>query len=111
LYIKSSETLNRIHTTYQKSNTRINRKNKDKESGHLSESYSDLIKQLNSISNLTCDFALGFDISIVFHGVVEWSLYDFVRGFVENWGDHWRDIPTKELEKLEVEGLLERREI
>ena len=68
------------------------------------------IQQLNSISNLTCDFTIGFDNSIVFHGVVQWSLYGFVKGFVNGWGDHWRDIPKKELEKLEVEGLLERRD-
>jgi hypothetical protein len=68
------------------------------------------IQQLNSILNLTCDFTVGFDNSIVFHGVVEWTLYGFVKGFVDGWGDRWRDISTKELEKLEVEGLLERRD-
>jgi len=68
------------------------------------------IQQLNSISNLTCDFTVGFDNSIVFHGVVEWSLYGFVKGFVDGWGDHWQDI-SKKLEKLEVEGLLERKMI
>jgi hypothetical protein len=77
-------------------------------SGHLSKLYSDLIKQLNSISNLTCDFTVGFDNSTVCHGVVEWSLYGFVRGFVDGWSDNWHDISKEELEKLEIEGLLER---
>ena len=79
-------------------------------SGHLSELYSDLIKQLNSISNLTCDFTVGFDNSIVFHGVVEWSLYGFVKGFVDGWQDHWHEISKEELERLETEGNLERRD-
>jgi hypothetical protein len=32
------------------------------------------------------------------------------KGFVDGWGVHWRDISKEELEKLEVEGLLERRD-
>ena len=68
------------------------------------------IQQLNSISNLTCDFTVGFDNSIVFYGVVEWSLYGFVKSFVDGWGDYWHKITKEELEKLEVEGLLERRD-
>jgi len=80
-------------------------------SGYLSELCSDLIQALNSISNLTCDFTVGFDNSIVFHGVVEWALYGFVKGFVDGLGDHWRDISARELEKLEAEGKLERRDL
>jgi len=68
------------------------------------------IQRLNSISNLTCDFTIGFDSSILFYCVVELSLYGFVKGFVDGWGDHWQDISKEELEKLEVEGLLERRD-
>jgi hypothetical protein len=33
---------------------------------------------------------------------------DLLKGFVDDWGDNWHDISQKELEKLEVEGLLER---
>jgi hypothetical protein len=57
---------------------------------------------------LTCDFTIGFDNSIVFHGVVEWKLYGFVKGFVDDLEDNWHEISKRELEKLEVEGLLER---
>jgi hypothetical protein len=67
------------------------------------------IQQLKSISNLTCDFTIGFDNSIVFHGVVQWSLYGFVKGFVDGWGDHWRRVPLKEVTALEDSGRLDRR--
>lgn len=67
------------------------------------------IQQLNSISNLTCDFTVGFDNSVMFHGVIEWSLYGFVKGFVDGGSDDWYDISKEELEKLETESLLERK--
>jgi len=68
------------------------------------------IQQLNSISNLTCDFTIRFDNSIVFHGVIKWELYGFVKRFIDGWGDHWHEISKEELERLEIEGLLERKE-
>jgi hypothetical protein len=34
----------------------------------------------------------------------------FIKGFVGDWGDHWHDVTGEELEKLEVEGMLERRD-
>ena len=77
--------------------------------GHLFGEYVDQIQQLDSISNLTCDFTIGFENSVVFHGVVEWKLYGIVRGFVDRQGGSWHDISKEELEELEVEGLLERR--
>jgi hypothetical protein len=78
-------------------------------SGHLAQQYSDLIKQLNSNSNLTCDIELPFDGSVVFCGVAEWNLYGFVKGFVDGWGDQWRKISGNELLELENEGRFEKR--
>jgi len=80
-------------------------------SGALTRLYSDVIQQLDSISNLTCDFTVRFDNSIVFYGVTEWSLYGFVKGFVDGWQDHWHEISKEELERLESQGKLERRDL
>jgi len=78
-------------------------------SGHLAKLYSDLIKQLNSNSNLTCDVIIGFSEEVVFCGVAEWSLYGFVKGFVDGWEDHWQKIPINRLVELEDSGRLEKR--
>ena len=69
------------------------------------------IRQLNSISNLTCDFTIGFDNSIVFHSVIEWSLYGFVKGFVDGWIDHWQKVSRDELLRLGTLGKVEIRQL
>jgi hypothetical protein len=76
-------------------------------SGHLAQQYSDLIKQLNSNSNLTCDIELSLDGSVVFCGVAEWSLHGFVKGFVDGWGDHWQKVSRNMLVELEESGRIE----
>jgi len=58
---------------------------------------------------LTCDFTIGFEDSVVFHGVAEWSLYGFVKGFVDGWEDHWQKIPAGILMKLEDSGRLDKK--
>jgi len=78
-------------------------------SGSLLGLYSDVINTLKSNSNLNCDVEIGFDGSVVFCGVAEWFLHGFVRGFVEDWGDHWRKIPIDQLLKLENLGYFEKR--
>jgi hypothetical protein len=78
-------------------------------SGGLAQLYSDLIKQLNSNSNLTCDVVIGFSGEVVFCGVVEWSLHGFVRGFVDGWGDHWQKVARDELLELENLGRFEKK--
>jgi hypothetical protein len=67
------------------------------------------IQQLNSISNLTCDFTIGFDNSLVFYGVMKWFLYGFFRGFVDGWGDNWHKISKDELIELEKSNILDTR--
>lgn len=57
---------------------------------------------------LTCDMDLCFDGSVVFCGIAEWSLYGFVKGFVDGWGDHWQKIPVNRLVELEESGRLDR---
>lgn len=78
-------------------------------SGHLAQLYSDLIKQLNSNSNLTCDIIVGFGGEIVLCGVAEWSLYGFVKGLIDGWGDHWQKISMNRLVELENSSHLEKR--
>jgi hypothetical protein len=51
---------------------------------------------------------LCFDGSVVFCGIAEWSLYGFVKGFVDGWGDHWQKIPVNRLVELEESGRLDR---
>jgi hypothetical protein len=76
-------------------------------SRYIAQLYSDLINDLKSNSNLNCDIELCLDGDVVFCGVAEWSLYGFVKGFIEGWGDHWRKISRDELAELESLGFLD----